>query len=208
MPPINGTFDATQFKPEQLGDKHPPGNFPATVSHTEIVPTKNQDGGMLNIHFKTAAGTIINRYNLWNASEKAVSIARGQLSALCHATGIFKLDFANEAAALRNARCVIDVNWQKGDEPTTEKPEGGYTEVKKVYDPNGNEPGRIPAAAPAPVQQQVQSAPMTQQGNGWQQQAAAQAPQGQQPNPGWGGATNSAQAAPGAPVNQAPPWAR
>lgn len=205
MPPINGTFDATQFKPEQLGDKHPPGNFQAMITHTEIVPTKSQDGGMLNIHFKTPAGTIIKRYGLWNPNEKTVEIAQKQLSALCHATGIFKLDYTNEAAALRNARCVIDVNWQKGDEPTAEKPEGGYTEVKKVYDPNGNEPGRIPAAAPAPVQQTepVQSAPMTQQGNGGWNQAPAS-----QPNAGWNAAQTGAQAAPVAQANQAPPWAR
>lgn len=206
MPPINGTFDATQFKPEQLGDKHPPGNFQAVINHTEIVPTKNQDGGMLNIHFKTPAGTIIKRYGLWNPNEKTVEIAQKQLSALCHATGIFKLDFANEAAALRNARCVIDVNWQKGDEPTAEKPEGGYTEVKKVYDPNGNEPGRIPTTAPAPVQQQ-QNAPLTQQGNGWQQGVAQNNTPAPQPNTGWNTAPNGAQVTPAAQSNQ-PPWVK
>jgi len=41
----------------------------------------------------------------------------------------------------------LDVNYQKGEEPTAERPEGGYVEVKKVYDVNGNEPGKAPAQA-------------------------------------------------------------
>src|SRR6202035_2313479 len=130
MSPINYTFDANQFKPQQSVDKHPIGKYPFTVSNTSCEQTKDQQGGMFIVEFTTPAGRIVSRYNLWNNHPKAVEIAHGQLSALCHATGVFRLDFNNDGAALRNARGVLEVGWQKGEEPTPEKPEGGYVEVK------------------------------------------------------------------------------
>lgn len=208
--PYNGSFDANQHQPKQGIGSHPIGKFPATISGTSCEPTKDQSGGMFIVEFTTPAGQIMTRYNLWNNSAKAVEIAHGQLSALCHATGVFKLDFNNDGTALRNARCMIEVGYQKGEEPTPEKPAGGYVEVKKVYDAAGNEPGRAPAAAPQPQQapQQPAAAPMQQQpGGSWAAPQAPQAPvqpagwtgpQPQQPtNPGWqqGGAQPN------------PPWA-
>lgn len=195
MPPMTGSFDATQFTPRQAGDAHPPGKFPANISNTTIQPTKANDGGMFVVEFTTPAGTISNRYNLWNSSPKAVEIANNELSALCYATGIFKLDFQNEGAALRGGRCMIDVAPQtdKEGKPTN------YMEIKKVFDVNGNEPGK--------GQSQQQAAPMQQQGNGeWgnppPQQQPPQNPSGA-PSGGWG----APQAAPAqtAPQNQPAP---
>lgn len=209
--PYNGSFDANQHQPKQGIGSHPIGKFPATISGTSCEPTKDQSGGMFIVEFTTPAGQIMTRYNLWNQSPKAVEIAHGQLSALCHATGIFKLDFNNDGAALRNARCMIEVSYQKGEEPTAEKPQGGYVEVKKVYDAAGNEPGKAPVGAPQP-----QGAPMQQQPNGgW---AAPQQPaQPQQPaNPAPGGWAPQQGPAPQANTNPGwqqnaspsnPPWA-
>jgi hypothetical protein len=101
---------------------------------------------MFVIEFTTPAGSIMKRYNLWNQSAKAVEIANHELSALCHATGVFKLDFQNDGAALRGARGQLDVALQDVTKPD------GYVEVKKVYDANGNEPGRT-GAAPQPQAQ-------------------------------------------------------
>jgi len=207
-----GSFDASQFAPRQAGDAHPPGKFPATISNTEIVPTKNQDGGMFVVTFTTPVGSIANRYNLWNNNPKAVEISHGELSALCHATGVFKLDWQNEGAALRNARCMIEVAPQLDKE----RKETGFMEIKKIFDPNGVEPGKAPPAAPQPQQQANPNPPMTQQpsggwgngpaagqaGGGW---GANQQPQQQQPNnqaPAGGWQQNQA------PSNSsAPPWA-
>lgn len=204
---MNGSFDANQHAPKQLGAIVPPGKWPFQISNTSIVPTKANDGGMFVVEFDTPQGRISMRYNLWNQNPKAVEIAHGQLSALCHATGVFKVDYGNEGASLRGAMGMIEVGLQDADKPD------GYTEVKRVFDKAGNEPGKAPAAAP-----QVQ-------GNGaaWggaaQQQPAAQGAQ-----PAWG-ATQAApiaqapNAAPGAPAWQPgpnagaalpinnPPWA-
>lgn len=172
MTGIQGSFDASQFKPDQGGARHPIGNkFPFVIVGTEIKPNKDQTGGYLQVEFETPAGRIKNIYNLFSQSPKAAEIAHGQLSALCHATGIFRLDFQNEAAALRNGRGMLDVGLQDADKPD------GYVEVKRVYDANGNEPGKNPAPAPQP---QGFSAPMTQQPNGaWPTQPQGGAPQGQ-----------------------------
>lgn len=193
---MQGTFDATQFTPNQGGEAHPLGKFPAQISNTEIKPNKANTGGLFVVTFTTPSGSIGNYYNLWNESPKAVEIANKELSALCHATGVFRLDWQNDGAAIRGARCMIEVGEQKDKEgkPT------GYVEIKKVYDLQGNEPGK------APVQQQPQTqvsqgAPMVAQPNGGWGTGSAQ--QAQQPG-GWGGAT---QQQPQPNPNPAPPQA-
>lgn len=171
----NGSFDATSVAPNQGGGKVMPGIHDAVIANTYGKPTAAGDGGMICIEFETASGMLTNRYNVWNKSDKAVEIAQGQMSALCHATGIFRItasqtDLANCVRELRGARCKIKVDWQKGDEPSEEKPQGGWCEVKKVLDVHGNEPGKAntgPAAAPAQPTQQAQPA-------GWTAAPAAQ----------------------------------
>jgi hypothetical protein len=221
MTSFQGSFDASQFQPNQGGQGHPVGKFPFNISHTECVSTKDQQGGMFVVTFTSPSGEIKTRYNLWNQNAKAVEIAHGQLSALCHATGVFKLDWQNEGAALRGARGMMEIGYQKGEEPTAEKPAGGYVEVKKVFDVNGNEPGKGPAPAAQPMQQAPQAQPQMawpnqpapppgsmQASTGFAQQAA---PMQQQPNGGW--QPPAQQQAPqqpgwtqGAAPNQ-PPWA-
>lgn len=224
MPGFQGSFDANQFNPEQGGTKHPVGNkFPATISNTSIDQTKSGDGGLLNVEFVTAAGKIRKSYNLWNPSAQAVEIAQKQLSALCYATGIFKLNWENEGAALRGGRCCIDVQFQAGQEPTAEKLQGGYVEVSKVYDANGNEPGKAPQQQQPAMQQpnQQPAQPLQQQsGGGWGNQPAQPTQGGwnnqpqqqpvQQPNPapgpGSGGWQQQPQGSnPGGPA-MTPPW--
>jgi len=185
---------------------HPPAlKIPFTITGTAIVENASKDGGFFQVDLTSQIGTQIARYNVWNKSPKAVEIAHGQLSALCRATGIYNIDWGNEGAALRGGKGLMDIGYQKGEEPTSEKPNGGYTELKKVYDNAGNEPGK-------PIQQQqpqttgfaqqqpvAQGQPLTQQpGGGWgnppaqQQQPNQQPPQGwqqQQPQPGNGSTT-------------------
>lgn len=138
--PLDATFNANEFEPRQSGGKHAIGNkWQGVVSSTSISPTKDKTGGMFIVELSSAGGTVALRYNLWNESEQARNIAKQQLSALCHATGVFHLDFKNDGAALRGAKVLYDVNFQSGQEPSAENPAGGYVEVKKVYDLNGND---------------------------------------------------------------------
>lgn len=186
--PIDAVFDATTVTPRQGGGAHPVGNkFPFRITNTEIVETKDKKGGMFSVEFTSEVGSITHRYNLWNESEAARRIANEQLSALCYATGIFKVDFKNDGAALRNGRGLMDIGFQKGHEPSAEKPEGGYVELKKVYDAAGNEPGKAPVTQPQPQpqpQQQAGGAQQYQPQTGFNPQAQ---PQQNQPanNAGW-----------------------
>lgn len=214
---MQGGFNANQYEPKQMGTSHPPASkIPFQITGTGIKENKDKTGGYLEVELTSQLGSVIMRYNCWNQSPKAVEIAYGQLSALCRAVNIYQLDWQNEGAALRGGRGLMDVGFQKGEEPTPEKPEGGYTELKKVYDQAGNEPGKAPANNQPQTQQPQQNqpqggpTPMTQQpGGGWgqqnqpQQNAPQQQPQSQpQPNQPQGQAWQ-----PGGGGNQqSPPW--
>ncbi len=207
-----GSFDATQHQPRQGGQAHPVGKYPFTITDTAITPTKDGQGGMFIVTFTSPSGDLVNRYNLWNNSPKAVEMAHGQLSALCYATGVFRLNFDNSGAELRGARGMMEIGYQKGEEPTAEKPAGGYVELKKVFDANGNEPGK---STPAPQPQQAATA----SGPPWPgPNPAAQANPPVNPNGGAVGwqpqGTQASQALPNGPsgawqqgpTQGAPPW--
>lgn len=202
-----GIFNATNIPPQQGTPSHPSGMFDFQISHTEIKENKEKTGGYLEVEFSSPAGRIPFRYNLWNNSPQAVEIANKQLSALCHAIGIFQLDFSNEAKALLGGRGRMEIGPQKNN------PE--YTEIKRVFDANGNEPGRSPGAAGAmpaqqPQQQPQQATPLQQQTNGgW----GAQTPTAPAPAPQQVGGWQQPSQAPAqqqqpqqSPPN-APPWA-
>lgn len=230
---VNWSFNANQYDPNQGMGVHPPANkVPFTITGTAIVETKDKTGGMLVVDLTSPLGTIVQRYNINNQNAKAVEIAYGQLSALCRATGIYQIDGNNECAALRGGKGLMDVGYQKGEEPDPAFPDRkGYTELKRVYDINGNDPSK-PAAAqqaqpqgqpggfggPQQGQPQSQAAPLQQQpGGNWgqpnvapQQQAQPQpngqqgAPQGQQQPQGQ--PNGQAWAPGGAQAGAAPPW--
>lgn len=189
----NGFFDATNIEPSQpSGNIHPPGKkLQAVISSTCLKPSKAGDALMLVISFTTTMGQLDSRYNLWNKNAQAVDIAERQLSAVCHAVGVFKVpsipanptpaDFDKAGIELRNTRLIIDVDYQSGQEPSADRPQGGYTELKRVYDANGNEPGKAPAVggqkygdAPGAVNggwgtaaSGMTNQPAAQQGAGW-----------------------------------------
>jgi hypothetical protein len=205
---MNYTFDASQYTPEQSAGAHPIGKFPAAITGTEIRPTYKNDGGMFCVEFSTEAGRITMRYNLWNQNQKAVDIAHKQLSALSHATGVFRINMQDEGAALRGARCIIEVAKQA---------EGEYIEVKRVFDANGNEPGRAPIPAPTtapfPPQAAPQAAPQPIAAPpqpaqpAWGAQPTAASTAGPNTAPAWGGTPT--QPAPQPPQAAAPPaWSQ
>lgn len=212
------SFDARSVPPQQGFAVHPPGMFDAQISNTYAKPTASGTGGMFVIEFTTPAGRIENRYNLWNPSSQAMEIAQKELSALCHATAIYKITFPKnqdgspilEKAGfeLRGGRCKVEIAPQTRKNSEGKFEETGYMEVKKVYDANGNEPGKT-GSAPQPMQTQPQqqtSPPVQPNGNGgWgapQSQSAQQQPAA---NTGW---SQQQQTQPN-PANPAtPPWGR
>lgn len=195
-------FDATGISPEQGVAKHPVGKFPAIISDTKIEGKSEKDNHII-VFFTTPAGSIRKQYNINTESSEAnmikmAEIARSNLAALCHATGIFKLPTGKE---LINARCQIEVTPQANNDK--------YNEISKVYDANGNEPGKAPVAAPQPQQagwgSQTQQ-PVVQPANaGWGAQQPP--PQNNAPAPSPAPATNTWQPGPSAALGAPPPWA-
>lgn len=184
---VQWSFNANQYEPNQGFGIHPPANkVPFTITNTEIKPTKDSTPdnpkGYLSIEFTSPLGMVKNNYNIKNDHPKTVEIAYGQLSALCRAVGIYQIDGNNECAALRGGKGLMDVGYQKNEEPNSEFPDRkGYTELKRVYDINGNDPSK-PAGA-------QQAAPQGNSGFGGQpqQQAPQQSqPLQQQPGGSWG----------------------
>jgi hypothetical protein len=207
-------FNANQYEPNQGMGSHPPAQkIQFTITGTEIKETKNSTPNnvqaYLSIDFTSPLGMITYRYNIKNDNPKTVEIAYGQLSALCRAVGIYQIDGNNECAALRGGKGLMDVGYQKGEEPDPAFPDRkGYTELKRVYDLAGNDPSK-PAVAqqPQPQPQGQQGAPMTQQpGGSWgnqpqQAQPAQQQPQAQQAAP-----QGQAWQPGGAGQQTTPPW--
>lgn len=184
---VNWQFNANQYEPNQGFGIHPPAQkVPFTISNTSIHETKDKTGGYLKVEFTSPQGMISQNYNINNQNAKAVEIAYGQLSALCRAINVYQIDGSNECAALRGGKGLMDVGYQKGEEPDPAYPDRkGYTELKRVYDLAGNDPSK-PGQAPQQAQPQApqgqQSQPMTQQpGGGWGQQPQQQQPAQQQP---------------------------
>ena len=168
-------FNANNFDPTQGVGGLPIGRHPVIVDSSEVKANKANDGGYLQLNLKVIdgpqAGTIgAYRLNLYHSNPQTVEIANRQLSAISHVTGVFMIQ---DSAQLHNIPFVIEVGPQKND--------AQYTEVKKVFDINGNEPGKAPQGGGA-------AQPQNNGGFGGQQQQPNNAQGG-----AWGGQSNAGQ---------------
>lgn len=187
-------FNAQQFDPTQGVGGLPIGRHPVVVESSEVKANKANDGGYLQLNLKVIDGpqqgvTGAYRLNLYHSNQQTVEIAHRQLSAVCHVVGVFNVQ---DSGQLHGIPFVIEVGPQKNDPQ--------YTEVKKVFDINGNEPGQAGQGnAPAQPQGQQGGAPQGQQqpaqNGGWGGQQQAPANNGGQNDqngqqggaPAWGG---------------------
>lgn len=202
-------FNAQQFDPTQGVGSLPIGKHPVIVESSEVKANKNNDGGYLQLNLRIIDGpqqgtTGAYRLNLYHANQQTVEIAHRQLSAICHVVGVYMV---SDSSQLHNLPFLIEVGPQKND-PT-------YTEVKKVFDMNGNEPGKAGQGAPAAQPQAQQPAGFGQQQQqpqgqqpAWGAQAPAAAPQQPQPGqtPAWGGQAPAQQQQPTAAPAAGPAW--
>ena len=192
-------FNAQQFTPSygSGGSNLPPGMYKGVIADTRA-ETTDKGGGFLAIDLAPMEGPLVgqkhtDRLNLHHTNPKVVQIANEQLSAYCHVTGKFQF---NDTQELCNLPLQFEIGWQKGQEPGSAGggENGGYTEVKALYDMNGNKAGKAgsgPAASAAPAVAPA-AAPA-----GWGAAAAAPAAAA------WGAPAAAAGAAP--PTWGAPP---
>lgn len=205
-------FNPQEHDPSQSVGQLPVGRYPVVIKASEVTAAKSGSSGMLVLELEIADGehrgsTGAYRLNLYNENQQAAQIAMRQLSALAHAIG--HLQPITDSQVLHNRPFIVEVGLQKGEEAAKK----GYTEVKRVFDINGQEPqkGRAPSAPQGQQGQQQQpqnqptqqdQAPQQQQpaNNAWGQQPASQEQQPQQgvqnPPPAWGNAPSGEQQAP------------
>ena len=195
-------FNAQQFDPTQGGGSLPVGRHPVIIESSEVKANKANDGGYLQLNLKLIDGpqmgtTGAYRLNLYHSNPQTAEIAHRQLSAICHVIGVFNVQ---DSQQLHNIPFIVEVGLQKGEEAAQK----GYTEVKKVFDINGNEPGKAGQGAPAA---QPQQQPAAQGGGAWGGQPAQQpAAQPQGNAPAWGGDQPAQQQPQGAPAGNAAAW--
>lgn len=203
------SFNAQQHTPQYGGSGGlPAGKYKGVIvnSYTDNVEKNGMvTGGYLAFELTPIEGPLAgqkhtDRLNLHHTNPKTVEIANKQLSAYCHVLGKFQF---NDTAELHNIPFMFEIGLQKEPNPN------GYTEVKGIFDVNGNEPGKAgagPMVNQGGQQQQPPSGPPAggvQAQGGWNGAPAGQPPidngvpmngggQQQQPanggQPGWGGA--------------------
>lgn len=163
-----------------------PVRHPVVISASQLKPTKDGQGGYMELTLTAIDGPYkggeqIDRLNLHNKSAEAVRIANQQLAAYCSVIGVFAFQATEE---LHNKPFLIETK-PRNDNPN-------QFEVAKLFDVNGNEPGKAGAGAPqggGQPQGQGGGAPGAWggQGGGQPQGGAGPAPGSDQQQPGWAG---------------------
>lgn len=142
-------FDATQVAPAAAFDPLPSDKYVAAITASEVKPTKAGTGSYLQLEFTVLDGEykgrkVWDRLNLNNPNAQAVSIARSQLSAICHAVKILQV---RESAQLHNIPLVITVKLKQDADGEMYNEIKGYSQRESL----------IPKTAPATPEQQQQA---------------------------------------------------
>jgi hypothetical protein len=128
-------FDATQVTPDMgRPEPIPAGTYRAQILKTELKNTKSGSGVILSAEFSILGGDYDNRkvfvnMNVINNSPIAQQIGQGQLSAICHAVGVMKVD-DNTLPLLCNRPLSISVVIEEGSpkgDGTSYPPRNGIT---------------------------------------------------------------------------------
>lgn len=89
--------DLGGYDPKQVADSDfdalPAGEYRAVIVESERKPTKGGGGFLLNVKLQIIDGqyknrTVFDRFNLWNASDKAKLIAQQQFKKVCEAVNV------------------------------------------------------------------------------------------------------------------------
>ena len=190
-------FNPMEVDPSQGDGSLPLGKHPVVITAAEVTATKDNTGGLVKFTLEVIDGpakgsTGPYRLNLYNQSADAVRIARSQLSAICHVTGVFQLGAdGKNLAALFGRPFVVNVVQQKDN--------AQYTEIRGVFDMNGNPPAKAgsgPAQGASAAPQGGAQAWGAQTGNGQQTGNGGGAAAAPGAGGGWGGNPAGASAAP------------
>lgn len=113
MAHLNG-FNANQVEPQDF-EPIPAGKYLATITESEMKPTKDGKGQYLQLTFQVLDGPakgrcVWARLNLQNANPVTVQIAKQELSAICRAVGVMT---PSDSVELHNIPLVITIKLKK-----------------------------------------------------------------------------------------------
>jgi hypothetical protein len=156
-----GTFDATTIAPATEMTALPSGEYLMAITESEMKETKGGTGQYLQLVFAVLNAAIPEligrkvfvRLNLINSNQTAVDIAQRELSAICHAIGVLKLQDSQQLHDLPMT-CSVKFMPAKGEFAESNKiagykPASDYGKGKRPVAPPAAAP-RPPAAAHAP----------------------------------------------------------
>ena len=134
------SFDANTIEPTTGFEPVPAGKYLSVITDSEMKQTKSGTGKYLELTFQVIEGPHKNRLlwsrlNLDNPSEQAVTIARGELSAICRAVGVMQ---PKDSVELHNIPLAITVKCKRRSDT------GEMTNEIKGY--GKKEPGAAPRA--------------------------------------------------------------
>jgi hypothetical protein len=139
----NFSFDASSVAPQVTNGVLPAGTYLAHITESDIRPLASGNGQGLKLTFEIIDGQhkgrrVWDNLNIQHTSETTQRIAQAQLSALCHAVNVIKLE---DTSALHFKPVRVKVTVREAD--------GKYQEsnnIKGYESASGAAP-----AAPAPV---------------------------------------------------------
>ena len=114
-------FDASQVEPSQPVEAIPSDKYNVEISKSELKPTKSGNGSYLELEFTVIEGEyrgrkVWERLCLNHPTPKTVEIARGNLSAICHAVGILK---PRDSTELHRIPLTINVKLKRDESSGT-----------------------------------------------------------------------------------------
>jgi len=135
-----GSFDAHEVEPLKELEAIPAGQYLAIITESEMKSNKAGTGEYLNLKFQILEGEykdrcVWSRLNLSNPTEKAVEIARAELSAICRAVGVMA---PKDSTELHDLPLLIKVRCKKRDDT------GEFTNEISAYHPKPK-PGDLQA---------------------------------------------------------------
>jgi hypothetical protein len=104
-------FDASQVAPQASNGPIPAGTYLAHITESDVAPLRSGNGTGLKLTFEIIDGQYKGRkvwdnLNIQHSNEDTQRIAQSQLSALCHAVNVIKLQ---DTAALHLKPVTIKV---------------------------------------------------------------------------------------------------
>lgn len=111
-------FNANDVEPTAVFDPLPAGKYLAAITASEMKPTKAGNGSYLPLEFTVLDGPCKGR-KVWDRlcinhpNDLTQKIARGNLSAICRATGVMQ---PRDSVELHNLPLVVTVKCKKRDD--------------------------------------------------------------------------------------------